>query len=301
MPNFLILGAAKSGTDALCNYLGQHPQVFMCPNKEPNFFIAEGQAEIPFRGPGDREEMAHWDMWVSTLDRYQALFADAADERAIGEGTTWYLYHKRAPERIQHHVPDAKLIAILRNPVDRAYSAYSMLLRDGRETVGDFARALAAEPERVRANWEPMWHYQRMGFYYPQLKRYYDRFSAAQLRVVVYDDFVAQPDEVVRDLFRFLDVDDRFAPDTSQRLNISLVPKHPTYHALVVGHHPLKAVAKAVLPVEFRQRVKERLVDSNLTKPAPLDPQVRQQLVDVFRTDILRLQELINRDLSHWL
>lgn len=301
MPNFLILGAAKSGTDALCNYLGQHPQVFMCPNKEPNFFIAEGQAEIPFRGPGDRAEMAHWDMWVSTLDRYQALFADVADERAIGEGTTWYLYHERAPERIQHHVPDAKLIAILRNPVDRAYSAYSMLLRDGRETVGDFARALAAEPERERANWEPMWHYQRMGFYYPQLKRYYDRFPADQLRVVVYDDFVAQAGEVVRDLFRFLDVDDRFEPDTSQRLNISLVPKHPTYHALVVGQHPLKAVAKAVLPVEFRQRVKERLVDSNLAKPAPLDPRVRQQLVDVFRTDILRLQELINRDLSHWL
>jgi hypothetical protein len=161
--------------------------------------------------------------------------------------------------------------------------------------------ALATEPERVRANWEPMWHYQRMGFYYPQLKRYYDRFSAAQLRVVVYDDFVAQAGEVVRDLFRFLDVDDRFEPDTSQRLNISLVPKHPTYHALVVGQHPLKAVAKAVLPVEFRQRVKERLVASTLTKPAPLDPQVCQQLVDVFRTDILRLQELINRDLSHWL
>jgi hypothetical protein len=301
MPNFLILGAAKSGTDALCNYLGQHPQVFMCPNKEPNFFVAAGQAEIPYRGPGDCEMLERWNMWVSTLDRYQALFADVADERAIGEGTTWYLYHERAPERIHYHVPHAKLIAILRNPVDRAYSAYSMLLRDGRETRGDFARALAAEPERVRAHWEPMWHYQRMGFYYSQLKRYYDTFAAAQLRVVVYDDFVVQPGEVVRDLFHFLDVDDRFEPDTSQRLNISTVPKHPTYHALVLGQNPLKTVAKAILPVEFRQRVKERLVDSNLTKPAPLDPEVRQQLVNVFRTDILQLQELIDRDLSQWL
>src|SRR5260370_35932481 len=142
MPNFLILGAAKSGTDALCNYLGQHPQVFMCPNKEPNFFVAEGQTDIPYRGPGDHEVLERWDMWVSTLERYQALFADVADERAVGDGTTWYLYHERAPERIHHHVPDAKLIAILRNPVDRAYSAYTMLLRDRRETVGDFARAL---------------------------------------------------------------------------------------------------------------------------------------------------------------
>ncbi len=140
-----------------------------------------------------------------------------------------------------------------------------------------------------------------MGFYYPQLKRYYERFDAAQLRVVVYDDFVARAGEVVRDLYRFLDVDDRFEPDTSQRLNVSMVPSHPTYHALVVGQNPLKAIGKAILPVEFRQRVKERLVDRNLTKPAPLNPEVRRQLMDVFRPDILRLQELIDRDLSLWL
>lgn len=301
MPNFLLIGAAKSGTDALYSYLAQHPQIYMSLNKEPNFFIAEGRPEIPFHGPGDRDVLEYWDMWLSTLERYEALFAGVAGEKAVGEGSTWYLYDEQAPQRIHQHIPDARLIAILRNPADRAYSAYTMLLRDGREAIADFARALAAEDLRVQANWEPLWHYRRMSLYYEQVKRYYDMFSASQIRVVLYDDFNTRPDEVMRDLFKFLDVDEAFEPDTSLRGNVSLVPKHLTYHTLIAGHHPLKRVAKTLLPAEFRQRLKERLVSSNLAKPAPLAPEVRQQLVEVFRADILRLQELLGRDLSAWL
>ena len=172
MPNFLVMGAAKCGTDSLCNYLGQHPEIYMCSNREPNFFVVEGQSDIPYCGPGDRAVLESFDMWVSTLDRYQSLFSEVTTEKAIGEGTTWYIYVDEAPARIQRHIPHAKLIAILRNPVDRAYSAYTMLLRDGRETIGDFAHALAAEEDRTRRNWEPIWHYVKMGFYTSQLKRY---------------------------------------------------------------------------------------------------------------------------------
>lgn len=301
VPNFLIIGAAKSGTDALYSYLAQHPQVYMSPNKEPMFFVAEGQDEIPYRGPGDREAVKEWDSWVPTLKQYQALFADVSAETAIGEASTWYLYDEGACRRIHQHIPQVKLIAILRNPVDRAYSAFTMLIRDGRETTRDFSRALAAEDERVRANWEPLWHYRRMGFYYAQLKRYYETFDAARIHVVLYDDFDARPGDVMRNLFRFLGVDDQFEPDTSTRRNVSLIPKNPTYHMLIAGQNPLKSAVKSVLPTGFRQRIKAGLIARNLTRPTPLAPGMRHQLVDVFRSDILQLQELIGRDLSQWL
>jgi hypothetical protein len=301
LPNFLVIGAAKCGTDSLCNYLGQHPKVFMSQNKEPNFFIAEGQQAIPYQGPGDKKVLTDWGMWVSTLDRYEALFSHVTTEEAIGEGTTWYLYDGRAAHKIHAHIPRAKLIAVLRNPVDRAYSAYTMLLRDGREPLRDFARALEAEDERVCWNWEPMWHYRRMGFYASQLQCYFDIFDQAQIHVVLYDDFTARPGDVTRDLFRFLEVDDEFEPDTSTRYNVSLVPRHQTYHMLIAGENPVKTVVKSVLPGGVRQRVKARLITPNLTRPTPLAPEVRASLVEVFRSDILQLQELINRDLSHWL
>jgi Sulfotransferase family len=301
MPNCLLIGAARCGTSALCSFLDQHPQIYISPSREPNFFIAEGQGVSPFRGPGDREALERFDMWVSTLERYQSLFADVTTEKAIGEGSTWYLYDERAHQRIYRHIPDARLIAILRNPVDRAYSAYSMLWRDGRETITDFDRALSAEDWRVRAQWEPLWHYRRMGYYFSQLKRYYDTFDPAQIRVVLYDDFNTRPFDVLRDLFRFLEVDEQFTPDVSTRHNVSMVPKHALYHRIVAGRYPLKAVVKAVLPSGFRSRVKRKLVSANLTVPPPLAPDVRRELVDVFRADILQLQALIRRDLSHWL
>jgi hypothetical protein len=291
MPNFLVIGAAKCGTESLCGYLGQHPNVYMCPNREPNFFVAAGQGDIPFRGPGDREALQKWGMWTTQLHRYEALFAATGNETAIGEGTTWYLYDEHAPARIRHHIPAAQLIAILRNPVDRAYSAFNMLWRDGREIMRDFAQALAAEDKRVRDRWEPIWHYQRMGFYASQIKRYYDTFDAGQVRVVLYEDFNARPLDVLRNLFQFLQVDDQFEPDTFERRNVSLVPKYPTVHRLVAGNHPLKVAARAVLPIEFRRHI----------KPAPLPEEIRQQLMKIFRPDILELQTLLDRDLSHWL
>lgn len=104
MPNFLVIGAAKSGTEALCNYLAQHPDVYMCPHREPMFFEAEGRPEVPYRGPGDVAWLAP-EMWTSSRAAYEALFADAT-ETAIGEGTASYLYSEDAPARIRRYIPD---------------------------------------------------------------------------------------------------------------------------------------------------------------------------------------------------
>jgi hypothetical protein len=300
MPNFLVLGAAKCGTDALCNYLAQHPDVFVSPNREPTFFVSEGSPTFPYTGPGDRRTRERFDMWVSSLEHYQSLFSGVTSETAIGEGTTWYMYFEDAPTRIRRHIPDARLIAVLRNPVDRAYSAYTMLLREGRESISDFGRALAAEEERTRRNWEPIWHYAKMGFYARQIQRYWDVFDREQLKIVIYDDFNANPQAVVSDLYGFLEVDRAFIPDTSKRYNVSMVPNHVGMHNFISGEHPLKAAIKAVVPAGLRQGVKQKLVDGNLRRPTPMPAEVRRQLVEVFREDVLELEEMLGRDLSRW-
>ena len=299
MPNFLVIGAAKCGTDSLCNYLGQHPDIFMSPNREPNFFVAEGQDTIPYRGPGD--VVALKDMWTANLADYQSLFSGVTTETAIGEGTAWYIYYEDAPIRIRHHIPQAKLIAVLRNPVDRAYSAYTMMLRDGREPLDDFAAALDAEDERVARSWEPIWYYKRMGFYCNQIKRYYETFDRDQVRVVIYDEFNSDPLPVLKDLFHFLAVDDGFVSDTSRRTNVSLVPRHRRLHHAVAGEYPLKTALKKLVPQRMRQAMKEPLVNRNLTRPTPMGDEVRARLIEIFRDDIGATQDLIGRDLSHWL
>jgi Sulfotransferase family len=299
LPNFLVIGAAKCGTDSLCSYLSQHPDVYMSPIREPNFFMADGTPEIPFCGPGDKEYLR--DMWVSTLAGYESLFDDVAEQRAIGEGTAWYIYDEGAPCRIRHYVPEAKLIVSLRNPVDRAYSAYTMLLGEGREPFADFARAIDAEEDRTNHNWEPIWHYIKMGFYAGQIRRYHRYFNPDQLKVIIYDDFNSRPREVLQDLFHYLGVDDEFQADTSTRYNVSLVPRYPALKAAIGRQTRMRAAFGKILPLTVRNQLLRGARQSLMVRPTPIAQELRHRLTDVFRSDILELQELIRRDLTHWL
>ncbi len=204
-------------------------------------------------------------------------------------------------------MPEAKLIAILRDPAERAYSNFLHQVRDGREPLSDFAEALQAEEDRIQSNWGPLWHYKQTGFYYAQLKRYYDVFKREQIKVYLYEDLNDDPISVLRDAYGFLGVDDAFTPDVSMRYNVSGVPKNERLHALyefLNRTHPVKSILKPLLPQETRRRLRERLLNAlrnqNLTKP-PFPVVVRRQLVEGYREDILKLQELIQRDLSKWL
>src|SRR5690242_2778353 len=161
MPNFLIIGAGKAGTTALHRYLKQHPQIFMSEPKELSFFPFEN-GRPDFRGPGDTEDFAR--QGVTSLDEYRARFASAAGYRARGESSPVYLYYPESAPRIRRHIPEAKLIAVLRQPASAAYSRYMMLRRNGMERLS-FVDALAAEDRRVAEGWAHRWHYFRRGFY----------------------------------------------------------------------------------------------------------------------------------------
>jgi hypothetical protein len=300
LPNFFVIGAGKymTGTISLRHYLEQHPEVYMSPKKDPRFFALEGRKPDSFRGPGDRERMSR--LAVTDIEEYRALFAGVSGEKAIGEASPMYLYVPEAAERIKRYVPEARLIAVLRNPVERAYSAYLDRIREGWEPLG-FSEALEAEEERIQDNWAPGWQYKWIGFYHAHLARYYELFGPEQIRVYLYEDLKEDPVAVTQSIFRFLEVDDSFVPDTSlKHEEVSGIPRSRTLHALIKKPNPLKTAIKPFLPEGLRKRIRANLHNRNLTKP-PMAEDIREELTEAYREDILELQGLIGRDLSGWL
>lgn len=291
LPNFLIIGAAKGGTTSLYYYLNQHPQIFMSPVKEPRFFALEGE-NLDFRSPDE----LFVENSVTSFEEYCSLFQEVKNEIAIGEASPLYLYSDKAPLKIKRYIPDVKLIAILRDPVQRAYSSYMHYVREGYETL-PFAESLQAEEKRIQENWVYMWHFKKCGFYCEQLKRYFDVFDKKQIKVYLYEDLSNTP-KFLKDVFDFLEVDSTFAPDLSV-LNASGVPKIRMLYNLLDRGNAVRSALK-VLPAQFRKNVANSLRKWNLEKP-PLPAEVGDSLRDTYRDDILKLQGLIDRDLSKWL
>ena len=294
LPNFIIIGAAKSGTTALYHYLKQHPQIYLSPIKETEFFAFEGDG-LNFKGPGDLPRAT-----ITNFVDYQAQFQGVVNEVAIGEASPVYIYSSKAPERIKNYLPDVKLIAILREPVERAYSQYLMFIRDQREPLQDFAQAIEEEKNRKEQGWAWGWRYLELGFYYTQLKRYFDIFNSEQIRVYLYDDLKNNPKRVIEDICTFLNVDNTFTPDMSFKPNISGVPQNKLLHGFLRNPNVFKDLLKPFLSAKLRKRLRLNLQNSNLSKPE-LKSEVKEQLLPIFREDILQLQDLIQRDLSPWL
>ena len=297
MPNFLVFGAAKAGTTSLYKYLEQHPDIFMSSFKEPGFFAFAGEKPT-LKGPGAQKWVDRW--VVSDLESYQKLFEGYSGQKAIGEASPYYIYYAKTPETIKKYVPNMKLIAILRDPVERAFSNYVWAVRDRAESLTDFAQALEAEADRVKDNWGPKWHYKNQGFYYRQLQPYYDNFSREQIRIYLYEDFVANPVAIMQDIFAFLDIDNTFIPDMSKKHNTSRLVRNQAWHEFITKPSLIKSFFKPFLPLKFRQNLKKQATEKNVYKPK-LTSEIRTQLVAEYRGDILQLQELLERDLSQWL
>ena len=296
MPNFLIIGAPRSGTTTLYEGLLEHPEVYMPSLKEPWFFALEGEVG-PFRGPGDDHNVRRG---VRDLDSYRALFKGVSGESAVGEASTLYLYSPVAPFRIKEKTPEAKLIAILRNPVDRAYSNYMQHVQQGREMLS-FTAALEAEQERIRAHWSPFWFYRQLGFYTEQLSRYLNIFDREQIKVFLYEDLERDLGAVLEEVFHFLDVDKNFTPTLSVRHNMGGIPKSRALHSFLSYSNPLKTALKPFFPRALRKRLRVYVRNRNLNEGPQVSPGLRRELIEEHREDIVKLEELIQRDLSKWL
>jgi|SRR5215218_5070943 hypothetical protein len=306
MPNFFIVGAQKAGTTSLYHYLAQHPQIYMSPVKEPYFFDHELDSEGRIVKENSENRSQQKGSRFPDFEAYRALFRGVEAETAIGEASTPYIYVSGTAERIERYVPGAKVIAILRNPADRAYSAFSHAVRIGMEPLTDFAQALQEEERRVSENSHLTFHYRNRGFYYGQLQRYYEIFGQERVGIWLYEDLKADPVATTQSIFRFLGVEDTFIPDTSSKHNLSGIPKSGVARFTIKAMDVVAAAflerftsASRIYPLlsKTRQLIQSRIV----VKPPPIDPRIRADLIAGYREDILNLQELIGRDLSAWL
>lgn len=294
LPNFLVIGAARSGTTALYQALAKHPQIFMSAVKEPNFFAFE-EGGLDFGGPG----ADFVNNSVGSLAGYRELFAEAGGKRAIGEASPLYLYAPGAAERIARTLGPIKLVAVLRNPVEQAFSHYLYARAQMIEPLDSFAEALDAEPRRLADNWQPLFQYSSFPRYGEQLGRFLEQFPRENLLVHLYDEFVTDPDAVYRSIFDFLGVDADFVPPR-ERVNMGGVPRNAGLQRFIMRPTVLSPVLRMVLPEAARQRLRNRLSGNNIVRP-PFPDELRRRLLDSLREDIRHTEHLIARDLSSWL
>ncbi len=303
MPDFLVIGAGKSGTTSLDKFLAQHPDIFVSRVKEPNFFGYENMLKRDFE---DRpEELAHFENSITTVEKYLELFRKAKPHQIKGETSNTYMYHEQAPFRIKYYIHDVKLIAILRQPAARLYSRYLHLAREDRTPTKSFSDCLNRETIWWRRN-----DLIPEGFYGRYLARYYELFPAENIRVFLYEDLQQSPLKVMQDIFRFLKVDPTFTPNVDLRFNESGIIRNRFLNHLYGPGGIVSKTIRAVLPESVMERLRNNLGlqkrvltirGKNLHRPK-MDPELKKRLtLEVYEDDIRQLEKLIGRDLTHWL
>jgi len=297
-PNFLICGAAKSGTTSLANYLRQHPDVFVAREKESHYFICKSGMPA-MTGPGDESQFAP--LLIADEARYLQCFSSARGEQAQGEASVYYLYQRDAIVAALEENPDMQFVCVLRDPVGRAFSAYSHQRRDGWEPMADFEEALSLEDERVAAGWGWGWHYRRVSSYAPQLRALRDLVPEKRIHVLLYEDLGADPIRAMQGVFSFLGVDSTFVCDSSLVFNASGTPRTATLNRLLTHQNRVKSAVKRVVPYSVGQRMAERVRNWNL-EGTELSPGVERDLAPSFLegTSQDELTRLTGRDLSSW-
>ena len=293
-PNFIIAGVARCGTTSLFHYLEQHPEIGMSKIKEPKYFSSLDLI-LPQKGVGDDTVFSK--VIANEVD-YNKLFEGLEKYKTIGEGSSdYFYYHKTVIPRIKEKLGDVKIIVCLRNPVERAFSAYNNLVRDSREQLG-FSDGLDAEEERIAKDWDWMWHYKKGGLYAEALEHYQKEFT--NVKVVFFSDLESNPQDVLNDIFGFLGVNTDVLIDVSTRYSHSGKPKSKMVSLLTSRKNPLIFRAREITLKLIPRKYLEKIA-SKLFKKDPIDSKLHLELKSFFKEDILKLQRLVNRDLKNWL
>jgi hypothetical protein len=212
-PNFFLIGTVKGGTTSLHRYLDQHPEIYLSPIKEVNYFSREDihpehfsrdyrhdvNVDLKSYLSSDMDHPIHIAHVTDEAD-YLQLFKKAGNAKAIGEMSLSYMLYPSAPKAIAAACPDAKIMAMLRDPAERAFSQYIMNLRQGKTLEKDFIREITEDDKLLPKGWGVNHQYLFIGHYYEQLKRYYDLFPANQIKIFLFDDYANNPDAVVLSL-----------------------------------------------------------------------------------------------------
>ena len=313
LPNFFVVGTGKSGTTSLYHYLRQHPQIYMSPIKEPCYFASEIRVEnlspcyrrhikrmsrrLPevFDDVNSGKPPHRW--LVSEWNDYLRLFQDVTGQSAVGEASAAYLWSTTAAMNIASRRPDARIVMILRDPAERAFSQYLHQLAVGLINCS-FRAHIRKCVRNDRNTISALYPLLEVGLYHDQVKRYLERFPTHNVRIYWYEEAWRHSHALLADLFRFLEVDSTYCPDTSRRSLERRAPRFPSVNRglkrLEITHRLNDAVPSTLRPVVRRILFRRR---STLR----MDAEDRQYLVDYYRDDVMKLAALLDRDLSAWL
>ncbi|MFD1020180.1 sulfotransferase domain-containing protein [Thalassobacillus hwangdonensis] len=292
-PNLFIVGAAKSATTTIYIHLQKHEDIFFSEVKEPKY-LSRPYKEFPMRGPGDdvseKEE-------ISSKEVYFDLFSNRK-EKYLGEASVDYLYYYHTAKEIHNLNPKAKIIICIRNPVDRAYSAYWHLKNDEREALS-FEDALKEEENRIKNNYEFIWHYKNAGLYYEQVKAYIETFGKENVHILMQEEISQDIKGSINNILEFLGLGKITFEIDNIKNNPSGIPKSKIINKFVRNQNQFKNLLKFIVPKSFRQKVKAKILSKNYTKTT-MDQKIRSQLTRYYTDDIKELEHLINKDLSKW-
>ena len=296
LPNFLVIGAGRSGTTSLHHYLGQHPDVFISASKAPSYFYCCDT--LPSEDP--YQHLVSRNYFVRDFEEYQALFDEVRDEQAIGEVSPVYLATTQAASRIAERIPEAKLLAIVRNPVERAYARFLGRTRDGLERRTSFAEIVRQESKAGLLRDDASGTYVASWFVFHFLESYLEQFPRESFCIRLFEDLKDDSEGLVSDFFEFLGVDSDFRPSLERRHNPSGgTIRQPLLRYIWTNTGLLRARLRPFLPVKMRNTVFGLLPMERVDRP--LDSEVRAELIELFRDDVLKLQDWLDRDLSAWL
>ena len=288
LPTFVVIGAMRAGTTSLYAHFREHPEIFVSPEKETDYFsLGDLRKDEP---PRERPRRA------STLSAYQESFRGSSWAKARGEASPSYLFHGlRSAPRMSAIIPEAKLICVLRDPIDRAYSHFGLNRKFGLEPLADFESAIAAEREPERAGMQ-RFAYLGASRYHEDLRAFASRFPPAQLRVLRFEEFRRDPAATMRQLYDFIGVDPGFVPDVAVRHNRS--GEHRA-SLLRQALRRMPRLRRAVLR-RLSPRLGSRFADLVLHPQPPLAREVRRRLLEGFSDEVRGLERLLGWDLSAW-
>ena len=293
LPNLFIVGAAKSGTTSLHNYLNQHPDVFMCTPKEPHFLINNeiGKDRIP--------------IGISSENEYLNLFLDGEEKKYRGESSVMYLMFPEIviPKINQQFGEECKIIIMLRNPIERAYSGFQHVKRyNVKEDCTDFKSAWNISEERYfsKLDMTPASRYKELGMYHKQVKSYLNGIK--NVHIIIYDDYQNDSQKEMKKVFDFLGLNIINIDSEKRHMVGGWQWKDKKTKKLMMKKNLLKSVFKIIIPFKsLRKNIRTEIQDRNTSRVPEICKDDREMLKEFYKEDVNQLSVLLGRDLNYWI
>jgi Sulfotransferase domain len=272
-PNFIVVGAHKAGTSSLHAYLNQHPEIYLPPNKGLDLLYRRRFKELDEAG------------------EYLAQFEGAEPGQILGEVSSVYLHRGREfVEKIKHLFPEVKIIAVLRNPIDRAYSNALWDRSYTQDEIHNLDQLIMTSEQFLIP-----------GLYYTHLKNYFSCFDRDQVKILLYEDFVENPHAFFAELFGFIGVDQNFSPDMSKRLHSGSLQLSGPYRNLLMKGYSISSSVKLLVPKAMRKFLRKTLYEKSRAPKPSMSNKLRLELINYFHDEVTNLKQLTGLDVSHWL